>query len=52
MLMSDLTVRIRGKVGFTQSCNTAFSGLAADGAKLALWNLMQVRSSESLLSNE
>jgi len=37
-----LTGRIRGKVGFTQACNTPFSGLAADGAKLALWNLYQV----------
>lgn len=37
-----LTGRVRGKVGFTQSCNTPFSGLAADGAKLALWNLTQV----------
>jgi len=36
-----LTGRIRGKVGFTQACNTPFSGLAADGAKLAMWNLMQ-----------
>lgn len=31
--------RIRGKVGFTQARNTPFSGLAADGAKLAMWNL-------------
>jgi hypothetical protein len=37
-----LTGRVRGKVGFTQACNTPFSGLAADGAKLAMWNLMQV----------
>jgi DNA polymerase I-like protein with 3'-5' exonuclease and polymerase domains len=37
-----LTGRIRGKVGFTQACNTPFSGLAADGAKLAMWNLLQV----------
>jgi len=37
-----LTGRIRGRVGFTQSRNTPFSGLAADGAKLAMWNLMQV----------
>jgi len=37
-----LTGRIRGKVGFTQACNTPFSGLASDGAKLAMWNLMQV----------
>eukprot|EP01125_Pyxidicula_operculata_P011357 TRINITY_DN3721_c0_g1_i2.p1 TRINITY_DN3721_c0_g1~~TRINITY_DN3721_c0_g1_i2.p1 ORF type:complete len:435 (+),score=100.87 TRINITY_DN3721_c0_g1_i2:1388-2692(+) len=34
-----LTGRIRGKVGFTQACNTAFSGLASDGAKLAMWKL-------------
>jgi len=37
-----LTGRIRGKIGFTQACNTPFSGLAADGAKLALWNLTEV----------
>jgi len=29
-------------VGFTQACNTPFSGLAADGAKIALWNLLHV----------
>lgn len=34
-----LTGRARGKVGYTQACNTPFSGLAADGAKLALWHL-------------
>lgn len=37
--VATLTGRIRGKVGFTQACNTPFSGLAADGAKLAMWNL-------------
>jgi DNA polymerase I-like protein with 3'-5' exonuclease and polymerase domains len=37
-----LTGRVRGKVGFTQACNTPFSGLAADGAKLAMWNLYQL----------
>jgi hypothetical protein len=37
--VTTLTGRVRGKVGFTQACNTPFSGLAADGAKLALWNL-------------
>ena len=31
--------RIRGKVGFTQACNTPFQGLASDGAKLALFNV-------------
>lgn len=40
--MHCLTASIRGKVGHTQACNTPFSGLAADGGKLALWNLMQV----------
>jgi len=34
-----LTGRLRGKVGFSQSRNTPFSGIAADGAKLALWGL-------------
>jgi hypothetical protein len=37
--VTTLTGRVRGKVGFTQACNTPFSGLAADGAKLAMWNL-------------
>ena len=34
-----ITGRLRGKVGFSQACNTPFQGLAADGAKLALWGL-------------
>ncbi len=34
-----LTGRIRGGVSFTQARNTPFQGLAADGAKLALWRL-------------
>lgn len=33
------TGRLRGKVGFSQARNTPFQGLAADGAKLALWGL-------------
>lgn len=33
------TGRLRGRVGFSQSRNTPFQGIAADGAKLALWNL-------------
>jgi DNA polymerase I-like protein with 3'-5' exonuclease and polymerase domains len=36
-----LTGRVRGSVGFSQARNTPFQGLAADGAKLALWNLYQ-----------
>src|SRR6185312_5555350 len=39
---ATLSGRVRGGVGFTQACNTPFSGLAADGAKLAMWNLMHV----------
>jgi hypothetical protein len=35
-----LTGRIRGDVGYTQARNTPFQGLAADGAKLALWKLL------------
>lgn len=34
-----LTGRIRGQVSFSRQCNTPFQGLAADGAKLALWRL-------------
>lgn len=33
------TGRIRGRVSFTQARNTPFQGLAADGAKLALFEL-------------
>jgi DNA polymerase I-like protein with 3'-5' exonuclease and polymerase domains len=34
-----LTGRLRGRVGFSQSRNTPFQAIAADGAKLALWEL-------------
>jgi len=34
-----LTGRVRGRVAFAQARNTPFQGLAADGAKLALWRL-------------
>ena len=37
--VTTLTGRIRGRVGFTQARNTPFQGLAADGAKLALFDL-------------
>lgn len=36
-----LTGRVRGRVSFSQARNTPFQGLAADGAKLALWRLMR-----------
>jgi len=35
-----LTGRIRGRVGYTQSKNTPFQSLAADGAKLAIWRIV------------
>jgi DNA polymerase I-like protein with 3'-5' exonuclease and polymerase domains len=35
------TGRIRGGVGFTAARNTPFQGLAADGAKLAMWELVK-----------
>jgi len=35
-----LTGRIRGDVDYCQKRNTPFQGLAADGAKLALWGLL------------
>jgi len=31
------TQRVRGRAGYTQICNTYFQGLAADGAKEAIW---------------
>jgi hypothetical protein len=39
--VTTLTGRVRGRVGFTQARNTPFQGLAADGAKLALWALIR-----------
>lgn len=36
-----LTGRVRGRVGYSQARNTPFQGLAADGAKLALWRLIR-----------
>lgn len=36
-----LTGRVRNNVTFTSGANTPFSSAAADGAKLALWNLMR-----------
>lgn len=38
--VATLTGRVRAGVGFTDSKNTPFQGLAADGAKLAMWNLL------------
>lgn len=38
--VAALTGRIRDGVGFTDSKNTPFQSLAADGNKLALWNLL------------
>lgn len=35
-----LTGRVRSKVRYTAARNTPFQGLAADGAKLALWKLV------------
>ena len=39
--MATLTGRIRGGVDYGPSRNTPFQGLAADGAKLALWRLVR-----------
>lgn len=39
--VTTLTGRVRGRVSFSQARNTPFQGLAADGAKLALWNLLR-----------
>lgn len=39
--VSTPTGRIRGGVSFTAARNTPFSGLAADGAKLAMWDLFK-----------
>ena len=36
-----LTGRIRAGVSYTMARNTPFSGLAADGAKLAMWQLLR-----------
>lgn len=37
-----LTGRVRGCAEYTESCNTQFQGLAADGAKLSLYNVSQI----------
>jgi hypothetical protein len=37
---ATLTGRIRAGVGYTESKNTPFQSLCADGAKLALWRLL------------
>lgn len=37
-----LTGRIRKKVGYGEYRNTKFQGLASDGAKLALWELLKL----------
>jgi DNA adenine methylase len=39
--VATLTGRLRGRVSFSQNRNTPFQGLAADGAKLALWKLVK-----------
>jgi hypothetical protein len=39
--VQTLTGRIRGRVSFTAARNTPFQGLAADGAKLALYQLVR-----------
>ena len=36
-----LTGRVRGYCTYTQARNTPFQGLAADGAKRALWKLIK-----------
>jgi hypothetical protein len=38
--VATLTGRIRAGVGYTDGRNTPFQSLCADGAKLALWNLL------------
>ena len=37
----SLTGRVRGAVDYTQHKNTRFQSLAADGGKMALWNLLR-----------
>jgi hypothetical protein len=49
--VATMTGRLRGKVGFAQSRNTPFQGLAADGAKLALWGLYPGQSHVSSMNN-
>ena len=39
--VSTLTGRVRGGVSFTAARNTPFQGLAADGCKLAMWELLK-----------
>lgn len=37
-----LSGRVRGCAEYTEACNTQFQGLAADGAKLALYSVSQI----------
>ena len=37
--VTTATGRVRGRATFTQRKNTPFQGMAADGTKIALWNL-------------
>lgn len=37
-----LTGRLRSNISYTSALNTPFSGLAADGAKLAIFDLAQI----------
>ncbi len=39
--VATLTGRIRGGIDYCSSRNTPYQGLAADGAKLALWRLLR-----------
>ena len=39
VLIQPRSGRIRGGCSFTEACNSCFQGLAADAAKLAMWNL-------------
>ena len=40
-IVHEYSERQRGNCGFTQACNTPFQGLAADGAKCALWEVVK-----------
>jgi hypothetical protein len=45
-----VTDRVRGGLSFTEACNSYFQGLAADGAKAALWRIVRECYDERLSS--
>lgn len=50
VVIQFVSQRLHGGVGYTDACNGFFQGLAADGAKAALWNITKECYLEHLAS--